>query len=743
MVKKTQGFSPMRFLIFAKFNKNFYHCTQFQEKCVLPENINQDQFSIGIMSLRIFFIFFLAIPILVFGQEKSSHDVENMQDTVKLSEVSVVSNRKVKVSGMLTGDLKLQTQELQSIPSLTGTVDVLKLMELTPSVRTSSDGSTNMYVRGGDAGQNRILYNNVTTYTSGHALGIFPLYNAEHLSWVKMSKGIGDAQQGNYISSLIEVNSREEIPSDLSIKGNVGVLATQLSLDIPISNNWGAYLSVRKTYIDLLVMPLIESLTQKDNPDKDTDMSYNFEDLNLTLLGKINNKHSLSIDLLLSDDKLNIKDQEIILDGSLKWQNFLFGTTLKSNLSANLNLDQTITVSHYNNKLYTEQADLHAKVRSQIDNIGYKNKFYFSVYDLPFTMGVTYTYHHILPNEVDFVNSEIKLNPRDEYKIESHDASLFLTTKLNPISKLKINPSIRYNFFHSKTNIKEGTKNFRSVDFRLSAQYQLREYSFLRVNFSHNNQYTNKLTPSSVGLPTDFWIAATKDLKPQSGNEISVGYYHLLDNAGIELSGDIYYRSMKNVTQFDYNFIEYDNSIFVDKILYGKGRAYGLEVMLKKNFDELTGWISYSLSKSEREIASINDGKYFPARYDRTHDLAATINYKFSQKIDLSLTYVYATGNTYTQPTSWYFINNLPVKEYTEYNNARMPNYNRTDIGINYWFKKDCGLNFSIYNAFAINNPIYVFPVIKQNPKTNDIMLDMKQKKLYTIIPSVSWNFKF
>lgn len=703
-----------------------------------------NKFCTRIMYLRIFIILVLICPISVFGQKKQTEEnTKNMQDTIQLSEVLIMGNNEVKVSGMLTGNLKLHIKELQSVPSLTGTIDVFKLLELMPSVRTSSNGSTNMYVRGGDAGQNKILYNNVTTYTSGHALGIFPLYNADHLSWVRMSKGVADAEQGNYISSVIEVNSKKEIPYNFSIKGNVGVLATQLSLDIPISEKWGAYISGRKTYIDLLVKPLVENLTKDNKSDKDSDIGYNFEDFNLTVLGKLNKNHSLAIDLLLSADKLNIEDQEIILDGSLKWRNILFATTLKSNLSSNLTLEQTATFSHYKNKLYTEQADLFAKVNSQIDDIGYKNKFSFSVYDLPVTTGLTYTYHYILPNETSFVNSEITLNPRDEYKMDAHDASLYLGTIINPIRKLKISPSIRYNYFHSKTNIKHESKNFQSFDIRIATQYQLRENNFLRANFSHNNQYVNKLTPSSVGLPTDFWVAATKYLKPQKGNEISIGYYHLLKKLGIEISGDVYYRSMQNVTQFDYNFIEYDNSTFVDKVEYGKGRSYGLEVMLKKNYNNLTGWVSYSLSKSERKIPSLNDNRYFPARYDRTHDLSATLNYKLNPKIDLSLTYVYATGNTYTQPTSWYFINNLPVKEYTEYNNARMPNYNRADIGFNYWFRKNNGINFSIYNVFAINNPIYIFPVIKQKTSTDEITLEMKQKELYRIIPSVSWNFKF
>lgn len=691
--------------------------------------------------LLLFQIIFL--PTLLQGQFKVSGDsISMMQDTITLQEVSVSGTQQTKVSGMLSGDIKLHVENLKSVPALTGTIDVLKLMELTPSVRTSGEGSSNMYVRGGDAGQNLILYNGITTYTSGHVLGIFPLFNADHLSWLKMSKGGADAEYGNFISSVIDINSKKDVPRTFSAKGNVGLLSSQATLAIPITNNWGVYASGRKTYLELLVKPILDKMFSSRDDEK-TDIEYDFWDTNLSVIGKIGGNNTLSVDMMLSEDRLKIDDEEIVIDGTMKWSNALSAVNLSSYFSENLQLNQTISFSSFSNKLNTKQGEMFVKLHSKIDDISYKNKLSYSIAQLPFTSGVNYTFYNIRPHELNLINSDIITNSVVEDKIKSHSFSTFIATTWQPISKLIVKPILRYNLFASKTDSKEQLKDFHSLDARLSLQYQLNENTFTRANYSHNNQYVSKLTPSSVGLPTDFWIAATEDIQPQRGDEISLGFYKSLLNGELEVSADIYYRWMNNLTEFDYNFIENDNISFVQKIAYGTGRAYGLEVMLKKNMGKLTGWISYALGKSDRQFKGINGGSRFPARFDRTHDLSTTFNYKFNPRWDLSLTYIYATGNAYTQPTSWYFMNNLPVKEYTKHNNARMPNYSRADIGVNYWFKKDNGLNLSLYNTFAVENPIYVFMVVKQNPLSGDVDLNMKKKKMYTIIPSISWNFKF
>lgn len=696
------------------------------------------------MKLRAFIIFSTILYATQNYASISKDSTYTYQDTIKLEEVSTTANyNKRKISGMLSGNINLDVKEINNIPSLTGTIDVLKVMELTPSVRTSGDGSSNMYVRGGDAGQNIVTYNKITSYSPGHILGIFPLFNAEHLSSAKLIKNGADTEAGNFISSAIEIESKKNIPQKNTVKGNIGLLASQASLDLKLNDNWGAYISGRKTYLELIVNPLINKIT--NDSGNNSEMNYGFWDTNVTIVGNINKKHRLLYDFMYSNDKLNIKDDDAIINGKLVWKNLLSSISLESNINENLYVTQSISTSQYDHKLHTFQGDMNIYLKSKMEDYSYKNKFNLFINDIPVSFGLNYTYHQTKPHDLSLINSDIVTNSIKEDILLAHDISIFLGSQYS-INNFTLKGIIRYNLFNAKAKKDNSFKTFNSIDIRLSAQYKLKENIFLSLNYNHNNQYINKLTPSSIGLPTDFWIIANKELKPQKGDEISLGYYHIFNNSNIELSADLYYREMQDVTQFDYNFIENDNISFIDKISYGSGRSFGLELMLKKNFGKFTGWLGYTLSKSDRKFDNINNGKRFKARYDRTHDFTITSNYKINDKWDISLTGIYATGNRYTQPTSWYFINNLPIKEYTEYNNAKLPDYKRLDIGLNYWFRKNNGLNFSIYNVFANNNPIYVFLDIKQDTEANansTVKLRIKKKQLYTLIPSISWNFKF
>lgn len=696
------------------------------------------------MRMRFIFLLILLFPLFSPAQNNDSVEYSSINDTISLKEISVSANQGRQISGMLSGDISLSVDKLSSIPALAGTVDVLKLLELTPSIKTSGDANTNIYVRGGDAGQNLILYDGVATYTPGHALGIFPMFNADHLSSLKLSKGSANAEYGNYLSSVIEVTTHNQVPTKFGIKGNVGILATQISSTLPINQNWGAYASLRKTYLNQTLKPFLKKALQKET--EDMGLGYDFWDANLSVVGKLGRNNTLSLNVLSGQDILNIEDDELGMKGDIRWKNNIASAKLTSYISEGLKLEQQVSYSGFKNTLDTDQEKFLIKLKSNIEDISYKNKASFWIKELPVNIGVQYTHYNLTPYDLYIENSGVSLNSVKEDEIGADYLSAFISTSFKLIDQLTLKPGLRYNYFSSKLSSQKASKQFNSIDARLYAQYKISDVLYLRGNFSHNNQYINKLTPSSVGLPSDFWITASSQIKPQSGDELSIGGYHVFKDGMFEISGDIFYRQMHDITQFDYNFIENENTSFVDKILYGDGRAYGLELMLKKNYGQLTGWISYALGKSERKFDDINGGNYFPAKFDRHHDLSATFNYKVNSRWDLSLTQIYATGNTYTQPTSWYFINGLPVKEYTKYNNARLPDYNRTDIGINYWFRKDNGLNFSIYNMFFVQNPLYVFLDIKQkddNLNGEEARLRIKHKAIFRIIPSISWNFKF
>ncbi|MDR1682437.1 MAG: TonB-dependent receptor, partial [Candidatus Symbiothrix sp.] len=318
----------------------------------------------------------------------------------------------------------------------------------------------------------------------------------------------------------------------------------------------------------------------------------------------------------------------------------------------------------------------------------------------------------------------------------AHQTGIYVESPFKLSSQLMLYLGLRGNFFFRE-------KGFFDLEPRLSLHYQLNETSALHGSYNRQHQYLHLLSPTSMGLPLDFYVSASRSLPPQSGHLFSVGYFKSFWENDWEISADIYYRNMNHVTEYVQTITSGKKATYLEQTYSGKGRAYGLELIVKKNFGAWNGWISYTLGRSERQFPQINRGQPFPARFDRLHDLSLTSSYRFNEKWEASLVYIYATGNAFTLPSSWYFINNTPVKEYAAYNSARMPAYNRMDLSVQYWYKKDNGIIFSIYNVFMVNNPLYIFLNVERDDDTGKMEIEVRHNKLFTVMPSVSWRFRF
>lgn len=703
------------------------------------------------MKKQLFFIFTFCFAFLLnpLAQNNSEQKVLIYNDSinekpVEIEEITVEQSRSAKITGISSGKVSLHVEGVKSVPSMTGVPDLLKILELTPGVQTSGEGKSNIYVRGGDPGQTLLLYAGIPVYTPGHVLSIFPLFNADHLSTVELVKGGVNAAYGNFLAGAIFAKPKENVPLRTSLKGSVGLLATQATLDLRLNNDWGAYISARKTYLDLLLKPFLAISFNRKSKNNVEDIDYDFYDINATIIGQLSDKNKLLLHFFGGNDKLNIDEDYMGLSGGLNWNQFAFSGKLQSYLTEKMKMEQQIAYSRFQNKMSVAISDIQLQTFSKIESLGYDNKLSYSIKKVNFESGIQYQYYQLYPQEFEKQQSGLNFPDISFGENSAHAFSLFTTSVLKFTPNLTLEPGIRYNFFFSEISKTGSEKKFHKLDFRLLGKYQLSDNNLIRMTLSRNSQFVSKLFPSSTGLSTDFWIAASSEIRPQCGNEFSLGYYHAFADGLFELSSDIYFRTIENALEYTQNFIETDNVVFTEKVLFGTGKAYGIEIMLKKNFGKFSGWFSYSLGRSERNFDEINNGKTFPATHDRTHDFSFTGMYVFNSKWDISLTQILATGNAYTSPVSWYFIGNTPVKEYGKYNNARLPYYNRTDVGVNYWFKENNGINFSVYNVFSISNPLYVSLRVSQVENAQDkVVVDMKKSVLFTIIPAISWRFKF
>ena len=696
--------------------------------------------SFGHPYLFLLIAFFISGSQLFAGEKHDYTDSFSAVDSISMQvwgeEIEVTGRKDETGIRAIGGNITITPDNVSRLPSMLGSTDLLRLLELTPGVQNAGDANTNIYIRGGEAGQNLLLYNRVPLYTPGHLLGFFPLFNSDHTSALVLNKTGIHAKYGGRLSSVISVEGKNTLPAEASISGNVGILASQATLAIPIGKKQGLYLSGRKTYINLFLEPILDATVNRKSAHKVEDLNYDFYDTNITWIGEVSAKDKIIVNAFFGNDELYINESELYLNGKLNWSNRLFALQWDTKAN-NRDLSQQIYGSAYKNKLNLSQTEMSMYLSSAIQDIGYQNSYTFSIANIPMEVGMQYAYYEITPPRYSMTNMAQTFYSETPPIQQAHGSGFYAHSIIPFASQLRAELGLRYNLFYQN-------KFFHSLDPRVTLRYWLQSEVCFRLSYDRQHQYVNLMSPSSIGIPTDFWLAVSKDIPPQSGDQFSVGYTQAFPNANFDLSAEIYYRKMNNLTEYSQNFLNGLNGSYIENILLGSGKAYGLEAMLKKSFGKLNGWISYALGRSERNFSEINNGRTFPARFDRRHDLSVISTYTFNRRWDISTIYAFATGGAYTLPSSWYLINNTPVKEYGDYNAARMPNYSRMDLSVNYWFKRDRnGINFSVYNLLMTNNPIYVFLSVSKNEDTGEMEVRVRQKRLYSIVPSISWRFRF
>ncbi|WP_281235286.1 TonB-dependent receptor [Flavobacterium gelatinilyticum] len=659
------------------------------------------------------------------------------RDPKILDEIVIANTKKSAISNTSGGKLTFNMKELSAVPTISGTTDIIRLLQLTPGVQNSGDANGYLYVRGGDPGHNAILYNGTPVYGMSHLLGIFPFYNADHIKDVEFDKSSSNSKYGGRLSSTTMLNSNKKLPSEFSVQGNVGLLASQLTLAVPVSDKTGFYISGRKTYIDE-VLGLILNSGSDDNDVKD--MKYGFSDGNFTFLSQVSKNNLLVVDAFASGDNLRIIDGNLELKTHFKWSNLTVSPSLITTVSPKVSMTNSVYFSRYSNELRMSQATIEFDVKSDVKDFGFANSVRYSVKNVPFESGLQYVYHNLRPQRVE-VENLTTIDNKSQGDMNAYETAVFTTAKPRLFENLTADLGLRLNYYAS------GADSYLHFQPRVMLHYAANpKYSFY-ASYNKQYQYLSLITTSSVGIPTDFWIASSDGIKPQSSDEFSVGSNQNLSRNWSSSFGG-FYRSMKNLLEYPYGITQFNEiTTFKNDLYVGKGKAYGLEMMLKKSNGRFNGWLSYTLSWSDRNFDELNKGQTYFAKYDRRHNLSLVGIYDLSSKWNLSLTQIFSSGNRFTMPTSWYFINNNPVKEYSQYNNAHMPNYVRTDISASYFFvktaKKESALNFSVYNTFNVPNPIYVVLNVRVGENKDKVVVWQDQKILYRILPSVSWRFKF
>ncbi|SDH27652.1 TonB-dependent receptor [Chitinophaga filiformis] len=674
-------------------------------------------------------------------------------ESVSLGAVTITgTSTKRSLSTPQMGLEKLTTKEMKNVPVLLGERDAIKVIQLLPGIKSAGDGNAGMYVRGGAADQNLILLDEAPVYNASHLLGFFSTFNSDAIKDIAVYKGGMPAQYGGRLSSVLDIKMNDGNNQDFGVSGGIGLISAKLNVEGPIQKDKSSFLITgRRTYADMFL-----KLSSDSSINNNT---LYFYDINAKLNYELGEKDKLYLSGYFGKDKLGVGDLFGLQWGNttatLRW-NHIFNNKLFSNTSLIYsNYDYTISINSG-----SVNADIYSKIRDY--NLKEELQWYpSSSHNIRF--GINSIYHTITPGQVT-TSETSQINARTLEDRYSWENALYLTDNWKVSDKLSATYGLRLSSFSilgkgDFFNIdKDGkivdTLHYQSGDFvktylnlepRLALSYKLNSTSSLKASYVRNTQNLHLISNSTTSSPTDKWVASTNIIKPEISDQYSIGYYKDLFGGDYELTVETYYKSLQN--QIDYrdgaNVNTVSNAI-ESELLFGKGRAYGIEWLFKKRVGKFSGWLSYTLSKTERQIDGINNNKWYNARQDRTHDIAIVAMYQVSKKWTLSANWIYYTGDAVTYPSGKYQIDGQTVYYFTGRNTYRMPDYHRLDLGATLQLKKrkrwSSELAFSLYNAYGREN---AYTITFEDSKEDPNKTVAKQTALFKFIPSISYNFKF
>ncbi|MBW8325901.1 MAG: TonB-dependent receptor [Prolixibacteraceae bacterium] len=684
------------------------------------------------------------------------------EDSKQIDEVVVTGEKKNRnVESLQMSMEKVQVKMIRKLPSFMGEVDIIKSITLLPGIQNGGEGSSGLYVRGGGPDENLMILDEAPVYNASHLLGFFSVFNSDAIKDVQVYKGGIPAEYGGKASSVIDIRMKDGNSQQLGMSGGIGNISSRLTVEGPIiKDKWSFIVSGRRTYADYLGKLMgLEEL--KDN-------QLYFYDLNLKTNVEINDKNRIYLSAYTGDDYFKAGESIYMRWGNLtstvRW-NHLFSNKLFSNTS--------FIFSRYNYNLgvpgnAADQFDW----TSQISDYNFKEDFSWYLNSKnKLTLGVNLIYHHFEPGEVD-ANEGSYFTDLKLTNYNAIDNSLYVSNEQSIGPKLTLRYGLRYSYFQQigkgkvreyqnpeqpnddeVTDVKEYGPGelipppYHNLEPRLAVKYMLTPESSIKASYNRMAQNLHLISNTNSPTPLDIWLPSNSYIKPLIANQVGLGYFRNFKDNMFETSAEVYYKKMDNVIDYIDGAELFLNEDLETELLRGKGYAYGLELYAKKQAGRLTGWLSYTLSKSMREIPGINEGEAYPSSYDRTHNVSFVANYELSKRWSLSSTWVFSTGNPTSYPIAKYDVQGNTFYYYSARNSDRIPDYHRLDFSATYDFKKNDrkkvkqSLNFSVYNVYARRNAYSV--TFRQNEDNPNVSEATRLSIIGSMIPSITYNFNF
>lgn len=691
-------------------------------------------------------------------------DIEMDEDIKPLKEVIVEADADAHVLGMQMGTEKLDIKTMKQIPLALGETDMMKVVLTLPGVQSVGEGTVGLNVRGGSANQNLILLNDAVVYNPSHLFGFFSTFNPDVLKNVDLYKSAIQAEYGGRLSSVLDVRTREGNTRKFSGSGGISPITGRLSLEGPIIKDKTSFIvGGRSTYSGWLLRQLDSKQLQNSTAS--------FYDITGNISHKIDDNNNLYISAYGSKDRFTLNNDTAYSyrdqNASVKWKhlfsNKFYGVA-------------TVGYSHYNYAIESDENPVEAfTMDADIRQINGKLDFsYFPNSKHTLNAGAHVTRYDLSPGTFrpDGEASEIETNIlADEQGLET---ALYASENFEVNPNLSLYVGLRYSLYHylgprdvfqyapdlprRVANITDtihygrnrSIATYHGAEPRLSLRYVISKTASIKVSYNRMRQYLHMLSNTVAINPTDIWKLSDAYIKPQTGDQYSFGYYQYLKGNTIEASLETYVKNTQNVTDYKNGAVLLLNHHLETEIVDARGKAYGVELMIKKLSGKLNGWVSYTYSRSfiqtkgDFSDETVNHGAYYPSNYDKPNAVNFIGNYKFSRRFNFSLNFIYSTGRPITMPVAKYDVNGTTRIHYSDRNQYRIPDYFRTDISINvegnHKVRKlaHSSWTFAVYNLFGRENPYSVY-FVSEHGRIQGYKLSIFARP----IPTITYNFRF
>ena len=696
-----------------------------------------------------------------------------------LTEVTIIGNREVLgVKGSQMSAVDIPIEQIKAVPAMFGETDVLKALQLLPGVMAGTEATAGLYVRGGNPDENLLLLDGVPVYNVNHMFGMFSVFNPDAIKNVTMYKGSFPAHYYGRLSSVVDIRMKDGDMENYHGNVSIGLVSSKLNIEGPIIKGKTSFnFSARRTYSDILLNSALWLNQKLDYANtEDMSMGYYFYDLNLKVNHKFNDNDRLYLSWYSGDDDIFFKYRGS--EGTVKnntkldwrWGNTVAAIRWNHVIGQKLFMDLSANYTRYRHKMgigideenKSSQSKNHigVQMKSGIYDASFHSDFHWSpTYRQDIRFGGSYTHHRFNPDvtEIEIRMDSTDINPSfGSDNIIAHEYQLYIEDDIEITDVIKANIGAGYAAFDVNGRF------YNSIEPRLSTRFLITDNLSFKAGYAYMTQYVHLLSNNMINLPTDLWVPVTDKITPEHSHQWAAGAAYSVEGLA-DFTFEGYYKLMDNLLEYKEgsSYMAGDTD-WQEKVAIGKGWSYGFELMAQRSIGKLNGWISYTWSRSQRKFDRqgmvLNAGRTFDAKYDRRHKVDITCNYKFSDRFDMSATWLFETGNCGTIYTQYYNAEPLIAEAgsstttlgyYDNRNNFRLNPTHRLDLGFN-WHKKindrlKRTLNLSIYNAYNNQNPFLVYIYTNSYYDGNEYREERKlrQLTLFPILPSISYTLSF